>query len=137
MGRTETLPKREDYVHMGIVLSNALHRGLLVAGIGISLAGFGSEQAAEASIRNRLRGTVSVMGKPVANASVTLWKSKDGQEPEQVKGVRSKQDGSLRYSSSQKMESFTTWSPLVERSTSQTLIASACSLFSMEQWMEQ
>ena len=62
MGRTETLPKREDYVHMGIVLSNALHRGLLVAGIGISLAGFGSEQAAEASIRNRLRGTVSVMG---------------------------------------------------------------------------
>ena len=95
MGRTETLPKREDYVHMGIVLSNALHRGLLVAGIGISLAGFGSEQAAEASIRNRLRGTVSVMGKPVANASVTLWKSKDGQEPEQVKGVRSKQDGSF------------------------------------------
>ena len=80
---------------MGIVLSNALHRGLLVAGIGISLAGFGSEQAAEASIRNRLRGTVSVMGKPVANASVTLWKSKDGQEPEQVKGVRSKQDGSF------------------------------------------
>ena len=57
-----------------MVLKTALHRGLLVAGIGISLAGFGSEQAAEASIRNRLLGTVSVMGNPnpVANASVTL-----------------------------------------------------------------
>ena len=81
-----------------MVLKTALHRGLLVAGIGISLAGFGSEQAAEASIRNRLRGTVSVMGKPVANASVTLWTTKVGQEPEQVKVVHSKQDGSFAVS---------------------------------------
>ena len=35
-----------------------LNRGLLIAGLGISLAGFGGEQAAEASIRNRMRGTV-------------------------------------------------------------------------------
>ena len=69
-----------------------LNRGLLIAGLSISLAGFGSEQAAEASMRNRLRGTVSVMGKPVANASVTLWTTKGGQEPEQVKVVHSKQD---------------------------------------------
>ena len=75
-----------------MVLKTALHRGLLVAGIGISLAGFGSEQSAEASIRNRLRGTVSVMGNPVANASVTLWTTKGGHEPEQVMVVRSKQE---------------------------------------------
>ena len=81
-----------------MVLKTALHRGLLVAGIGISLAGFGSEHAAEASIRNRLRGTVSVMGNPVAKASVTLWTTKGGQEPEQVKVVRSKQDGSFAAS---------------------------------------
>ena len=59
-----------------------LNRGLLIAGLGISLAGFGGEQAAEASIRNRVRGTVSVMGKPVADASVTLWTTRGGQEPE-------------------------------------------------------
>ena len=75
-----------------------LNRGLLIAGLSISLAGFGSEQAADASIRNRLRGTVSVMGKPVANASVTLWTTKGGQEPEQVKVVHSKQDGSFAVS---------------------------------------
>ena len=75
-----------------------LNRGLLIAGLSISLAGFGSEQAAEASMRNRLRGTVSVMGKPVANASVTLWTTKGGQEPEQVKVVHSKQDGSFAVS---------------------------------------
>ena len=59
-----------------------LNRGLLIAGLGISLSGFGGEQAAEASIRNKVRGTVSVMGKPVAGASVTLWTTKGGQEPE-------------------------------------------------------
>ena len=67
-----------------------LNRGLLMAGLGISLAGFGGEQAAEASLRNRVRGTVSVMGKPVADASVTLWTTKGGQKPEQVKAVRTK-----------------------------------------------
>ena len=35
-----------------------LNRGLLIAGLGISLAGFGGEQAAEASSRNRVRGTI-------------------------------------------------------------------------------
>ena len=40
-----------------------LNRGLLIAGLGISLAGFGGEQTAQAGIRNRVRGTVSVMGK--------------------------------------------------------------------------
>ena len=64
-----------------MVPKTALHRGLLVAGICISLAGFGSEQAPEDSIRNRLRGTVSVMGNPIANASITLWTTKGGQEP--------------------------------------------------------
>ena len=83
---------------MGIVLSNALHRGLLVAGIGISLAGFGSEQAAEASIHNQVRGTVSVMGKPVANASVTLWRTRGGEEPKPLKAVRTNQDGSFALS---------------------------------------
>ena len=34
------------------------NRGLLIAGLGISLSGFGGEQAAEASIRNRVRGTI-------------------------------------------------------------------------------
>ena len=75
-----------------------LNRGLLIAGLGISLAGFGGGQAAEASIRNRVRGTVSVMGKPVADASVTLWTTRGGQEPEQVKVVRSKKDGSFAVS---------------------------------------
>ncbi|MDA7508151.1 hypothetical protein N8497_00070 [bacterium] len=75
-----------------------LNRGLLIAGLGISLAGFGGEQPAEASIRNRVRGTVSVMGKPVADASVTLWTTRGGQEPEQVKVVRSKKDGSFAVS---------------------------------------
>ena len=120
-----------------MVLKTALHRGLLVAGIGISLAGFGSEHAAEASIRNRLRGTVSVMGNPVAKASVTLWTTKGGQEPEQVRSFAPNKTEALRHPSSQKRERFITWSPLVERSTSQTLIAPACSLFSMKQWMEQ
>ena len=31
-----------------MVLINALNRGLLIAGLGISLAGFGGEQAAQA-----------------------------------------------------------------------------------------
>jgi hypothetical protein len=75
-----------------------LNRGLLIAGLGISLAGFGGEQAAEASIRNRTRGTVSVMGKPVADSSVTLWTTRGGQKPEQVKTVRSKKDGSFAVS---------------------------------------
>jgi len=75
-----------------------LNRGLLIAGLGISLAGFGGEQAAEASIRNRVRGTVSVMGKPVADASVTLWTTRGGQKPEQVNTVRSKKDGSFSVS---------------------------------------
>ena len=35
-----------------------LNRGLLIASLGISLAGFGGEQAAQAGIRNRVRGTV-------------------------------------------------------------------------------
>ncbi len=55
-----------------------LNRGLLIAGLGISLAGFGGEQTAQAGIRNRVRGTVSVMGKPVADASVTLWTTRGG-----------------------------------------------------------
>ena len=75
-----------------------LNRGLLITGLGISLAGFGGGQAAEASIRNRVRGTISVMGKPVADASVTLWTTRGGQEPEQVKVVRSKKDGSFAVS---------------------------------------
>ena len=32
--------------------------GLLIACLGISLSGFGGEQAAEASIRNRVHGTI-------------------------------------------------------------------------------
>jgi hypothetical protein len=75
-----------------------LNRGLLIAGLGISLAGFGGEQRAEASIRNKVRGTVSVMGKPVADASVTLWTTRGGQKPEQVKAIRSKKDGSFEVS---------------------------------------
>ena len=85
-----------------------LNRGLLIAGLGISLAGFGGEQAAEASIRNRMRGTVSVMGKPVADASVTLWTTRGGQKPEQVKTVRSKKTEALRYPSNQKTALFIT-----------------------------
>ena len=38
------------------------------------------------------------MGKPVADASVTLWTTRGGQEPEQVKVVRSKKDGSFAVS---------------------------------------
>ena len=79
-------------------LFKPLNRGLVIAGLGISLPGFGGEQAAEASIRNRVRGIVSVMGKPVADASVTLWTTRGGQEPEQAKVVRSKKDGSFAVS---------------------------------------
>ena len=38
------------------------------------------------------------MGKPVADASVTLWTTRGGQDPEQVKVVRSKKDGSFAVS---------------------------------------
>ena len=75
-----------------------LNRGLLIAGLSISLAGFGGEPTAKASIRNKVRGTVSVMDKPVANASITLWSTRGGHEPQQVRAIRSKQDGSFAVS---------------------------------------
>jgi hypothetical protein len=78
-----------------MVLINALNRGLLIAGLGLSFAGFGGEQAAQAGNHKPLRGLVSVMGKPVANASITLWSTQGGTQPEKVKVVRSRKDGSF------------------------------------------
>ena len=61
-----------------MVLTPAFNRGLLIAGLGISLAGFGGEQAAQARNHRSLRGSVSLMGKPVANASITHWTKQGG-----------------------------------------------------------
>ena len=78
--------------------NTALNRGLLIAGLSISLAGFSGNKTALASIRNNVHGTVSVMDKRVADATVTLWETRGGQEPEKVKTVRSKKDGSFSVS---------------------------------------
>ncbi len=78
-----------------MVLTPAFNRGLLIAGLGISLAGFGGEQAAQARNHRALRGSVSVMGRPVANASITHWTTQGGTQPEKVKVVRSRNDGSF------------------------------------------
>mgnify|MGYP003307945917 CR=1 FL=1 len=79
-------------------LNTSLNRGLLIAGLAMGLTGLAGQQAAEASIHNKVRGTVSVMGKPVANASVTLWRTKGGEEPKPLKAVRTNQDGSFALS---------------------------------------
>ena len=76
-----------------MVLTNALNRGLLIAGLGISLAGFAGDQAAQARNYKSLRGQVSVMGKPVANASITHWTTRGGSQPKRVNVVRSRNDG--------------------------------------------
>ena len=81
-----------------MALITALNRGLLVAGLGISLAGFAGEQAVQARNHKPLRGQVSVMGKPVANASITHWTTQGGTEPQKVSVVRSKNDGSFDLS---------------------------------------
>ena len=76
-----------------MVLTNALNRGLLIAGLGISLAGFAGDQAAQAGDHKPLRGQVSVMGQPVANASITHWTTQGGTQPKRVNVVRSRSDG--------------------------------------------
>ena len=67
-------------------LNTSLNRGLLIAGLAMGLTGLAGQQAAEASIRNKVRGTVSVMGKPVANASVTLWRTRGGGRAQTIEG---------------------------------------------------
>lgn len=76
-----------------MVLTNALNRGLLIAGLGISLAGFAGDQAAQAGDHKPIRGQVSVMGQPVANASITHWTTQGGTQPKRVNVVRSRNDG--------------------------------------------
>ena len=75
--------------------NTSLNRGMLIAGLAISLAGISGEQAAHARNHKALRGMVSVMGEPVSNASVTLWQTHGGATPKRIKTLRSNNDGSF------------------------------------------
>ena len=75
--------------------NTSLNRGMLIAGLAISLAGISGEQAAHARNHKALRGMVSVMGEPVSNASVTLWETRGGTTPKRIKTLRSNNDGSF------------------------------------------
>ena len=78
--------------------SRLLFESLLLSVLSLGVAACTGVGNATGDHASSLNGSISLMGKPVDGAAITLWQASGGKEPKQLKTLSSGRDGGFSIS---------------------------------------